>query len=112
MLIVENIPTKTGQSPQPMMRGTITSTLDLTAGYVTIMCNGSYVTNISLGASSEPIGAAFDSGNGYVYVADLGAGAVTILNGTSIVGNITGLGSPHSAVYDPSNGYVYVPNGR
>lgn len=111
--IVENIPTKNGPiSATYDARHNYVDIMDLTAGYVTIMCNGSYVTNISLGASSEPIGAAFDSGNGYVYVADLGAGAVTILNGTSIVGNITGLGSPHSAVYDPSNGYVYVPNGR
>ena len=73
-----------------------------TNGYVSVWngsarysgVNAALVANINLGVGAEPLGAVFDSGNGYVYVADSGADTITILNGTSIVKNISTVGNP------------------
>src|SRR3989442_13193252 len=57
-----------------------------------------------------PVGVAYDSGNGYVYVANLGSNDVSVISGTTVVATIpVGIG-PHGVAYNSENGYVYVTN--
>ncbi|MCI4341446.1 MAG: YncE family protein [Thermoplasmata archaeon] len=70
---------------------------------------GSNITSIPVGVYPED--AAFDTGNGYLYVANAGSDTVSVINGTSVVATV-GVGStPVSATYDGRNGFVYVSNG-
>ena len=66
------------------------------------------VTSVPVG--SGPIGLAYDSANGYVYVANGGGNNVTVLNGTKVVANVPCGPGPWGVVYDPQNGYVYTAN--
>lgn len=70
------------------------------------------VVNVAVG--TNPIWPAYDPSNGYVYVPAQNSLFVSVINGTTVVKNISGVGTsgyaPHSATYDPANGYVYVPD--
>src|SRR5579885_2782753 len=59
-----------------------------------------------------PIGVAFDSSNGYVYVANPNSGSVSVINGATntVIASITVGFVPYGVAFDSSNGYVYVAN--
>jgi YVTN family beta-propeller protein len=59
-----------------------------------------------------PAGVAYDSSNGYVYVANAGSKSVSVISGATnkVIANIAVGSAPDGVVYDPSNGYVYVAN--
>ena len=59
---------------------------------------------------SSPWGLAYDSGNGYVYVANYGSNNVSVLSGAKVVASIPVGTNPSGAGYDSANGYVYVTN--
>ena len=67
---------------------------------------------ITVNPFNRPIGVAFDSSNGYVYVTNDGSNSVSVINGsTNTAIKTIGVGlSPHAAAFDSSNGYVYVVN--
>jgi len=65
------------------------------------------------GESFDPVYAsdiAYDTANGDLYVADSGAGKVSVLNGTRVVTNLSVGRFPYSVTYDPHNADVYVTN--
>jgi len=67
-------------------------------------------TGISVGFG--PVGVAFDSLNGYIYVTNAGSNNVSVINGATntILPDIyVGL-DPSGVVYDSSNRYIYVAN--
>ncbi len=69
----------------------------------------SLVGNVQLSESQD--WAAYDSGNGYVYVTS--SDYISVLSGLSLVGNILiSSGDLLTSIYDPSNGYVYVPSAQ
>ncbi len=71
--------------------------------------SGNYVaTNNGL----NPVAAAFDSTNGYVYVANKGSNNVSVINGASnaVTGTITVGSYPDAAAFGSTNGCVYVAN--
>ena len=75
------------------------------------MINGTTViANITVG--SWPEGIAYDSSNGYIYVADSGSGTVSVIDGANntVIANIPVGAAPAWVAYDPSNGYIYVTN--
>jgi len=56
-----------------------------------------------------PFGVAYDSGNGYVYVANAGTDNVSVISGIAVVATIPIIGGgPFGVAYDGDNGYVYV----
>ncbi|MCL4324933.1 MAG: hypothetical protein M1144_05680, partial [Candidatus Thermoplasmatota archaeon] len=59
---------------------------------------------------SSPWGVAYDSGNGYVYVANYGSNNVSVLSGAKVVASVPVGTSPSGVGYDSANGYVYVTN--
>lgn len=58
---------------------------------------------------SIPEGMAYDPQNGDMYIA-IGAGALEIVSGSTIIGSISGLSAPIGVAYDPSDGYIYAAN--
>ena len=54
-----------------------------------------------------PEGLAYDSGNGYVYVANTGSNNVSVISRTTVVATIT-VSSPVGVAYDGGDEYVYV----
>ena len=64
------------------------------------------VATVPVGAA--PAGSAYDSANGYVYVADSNSSAVSVLSGTSVVASVAIGGFPSYVTYDSGDGYVYV----
>src|SRR3989442_2620832 len=70
---------------------------------------GTVVANVTVGNSPQGVG--YNSGNGYVYVANSGTGnTVSVINGTTVVANVTVGPSPYGVGYNSRNGYVYVAN--
>jgi len=67
-------------------------------------------TTITVG--SYPLGVAYDSSNGYVYVANSNSSTVSVINGATnkVIANIAVGSYPFGVAYDSSNGYVYVAN--
>jgi YVTN family beta-propeller protein len=59
-----------------------------------------------------PTAIATDTSNGWVYVVDQGSDYVTILNGSSVEGQVAVGAGCEGAVYDPGSGDVYVSNFR
>src|SRR2546427_1093821 len=57
-----------------------------------------------------PVGLAYDSGNGYVYVANAGSDNVSVISGTTVVATVPVGDDPIGVAYDSGNGYVYVTN--
>src|SRR5256712_86393 len=69
---------------------------------------GTVIATIPVG--DYPFGVAYDSGNGYVYVANYNSNNVSIISGTTVVATIPVGGGPSGVAYDSGNGYVYVAN--
>ena len=57
---------------------------------------------------SNPTVVAYDPSNGYIYVTDSGSDTVSVINGATVIANITVGSDPYVVAYDPSNGYIYV----
>src|SRR5438067_34051 len=69
---------------------------------------GSVVGTLPVG--NQPYGVAYDSGNGYVYVANYNSNTVSVISGTIVVTTIPVGSLPIGVAYDDGNGYVYVAN--
>src|SRR5436309_1261599 len=70
---------------------------------------GSVVGTLPVG--NQPYGVGYDSGNGYVYVANYNSNNVSVINGTTVVASVAVGNNPFGVGYDSGNGYVYVANG-
>ena len=68
------------------------------------------IQNITVGG--YPIAVAFDSLNGYLYVANVNSDNVSVINGSTnkVIQSITAGKSPNGVAFNSSNGYVYVSN--
>ncbi|MCI4352590.1 MAG: YncE family protein [Thermoplasmata archaeon] len=67
----------------------------------------------NIGVGTNPYDTAYDTTNGYVYVANLGSNNVTAIDGATDNVVVPGIGvgtNPLGITYDPSNGYLYVTN--
>jgi len=71
------------------------------------LINGNFVNTSN---DMNPYGIAYDPSNGYLYVADSGSYTVSVINGATVIANITVGSKPAGVAYDPSNGYLYVAN--
>src|SRR5947207_2428158 len=69
---------------------------------------GSVVGTLPVG--NQPYGVGYDSGNGYVYVANYNSNNVSVINGTTVVATVAVGTEPFGVGYDSGNGYVYVAN--
>src|SRR3989442_812942 len=69
---------------------------------------GTVIANVPVGL--YPFGVAYDSGNGYVYVANQNSNTVSVINGTTVVATVAVGSNPGAVAYDSGNGYVYVAN--
>lgn len=76
-------------------------------GNVTLIDGLSVVGSIFL--DQDPVGIAYDSVNGYEYVADASEN-VSVINGSSLVATIPETLWPIADAFDPANQYVYVVN--
>jgi YVTN family beta-propeller protein len=67
----------------------------------------------SIGVGSEPYWIAYDSSNGYLYVANVDSDSLTVIDGATdavVVPSIVVGDTPVAVAYDPSNGFLYVAN--
>ncbi len=64
----------------------------------------------SIPVGSGPIGLAYDSANGYVYVANGGSNNISVLSGTKVIASVPAYNSPWGLAYDAADGYVYAAN--
>ncbi len=86
------------------------------AGYVKytlVLINNTLLKgNVPYGNGIAPCALAYDSANGYIYVANGGSNTVSVINGATntVIDNITVGNRPYAIAYDPANGYVYVAN--
>src|SRR2546428_9359099 len=73
---------------------------------------GTVIATIPVG--DYPFGVAYDSGNGYVYVANYNSNNVSLISGTTVVATIPVGGRPPGMGYDGGHAYVnldeYVSN--
>src|SRR2546426_867858 len=69
---------------------------------------GTIVATVPVG--NGPWGVGYDSGNGYVYVANEGSYNVSVISDTTVVATVPVGTLPCGIVYDSGNGYVYVAN--
>src|SRR2546425_12536271 len=69
---------------------------------------GTVVANVTVGNSPQGVG--YNSGNGYVYVANWGSDTVTVIDGTTVVATVAVGNNPFGVGYNGGNGYVYVAN--
>lgn len=77
-----------------------------TLGNVAVISGMTVVATIPAG---RPDALAYDSGNGYVYVANQGYSSVEVISGTRVISNLSlGGPMPDGVTYDNANGYVYV----
>jgi YVTN family beta-propeller protein len=109
---IANLPA--GSSPQAAM-------YDPDDGYVYVANRNSNDVTVIQGTTvvatisqdlDGPYNMAFDPENDYVYVTDVNSepGFVTVLQGTTVIGEVTTGTFPAGAAYDPANGYIYVAN--
>ncbi|MGP8067537.1 MAG: YncE family protein [Thermoplasmata archaeon] len=70
----------------------------------------SVLKNVAVGKA--PVGVAYDPTNKEIYVADSGAGKVSVINGTTnlVVKTLTVGTKPETLLYDPHNARMYVLN--
>jgi len=103
-----NITPFTQNSSQNNSAGYVKYTLDLMND---TLINGNFVNTLN---GISPLGVAFDSANGYIYVTNFGSNDISVINGaTNVVIASINVGSesePAGVAYDPSNGYIYVAN--
>src|SRR5204863_10539 len=69
---------------------------------------GTVVATVPVG--NYPVGAAYNSKNGYVYVANFVSNSVSLISGTTVVATVPVGGNPRGVAYDGGNGYIYVAN--
>src|SRR2546425_2305700 len=69
---------------------------------------GTVVATVPVG--NNPFGVGYNSGNGYVYVANWGSDTVTVIDGTTVVATVPVGNNPFGVGYNGGNGYVYVAN--
>src|SRR2546428_195804 len=69
---------------------------------------GTVIANVPVGL--YPFGVAYNSGNGYVYVANVNSNNVSVISGTTVVASVLVGNGPDAVGYDSGNGYVYVAN--
>jgi YVTN family beta-propeller protein len=77
-----------------------------------VINGATYNVIASIGVGSFRFGAAFDSANGYIYVANDNSNNVSVINGATnkVIASI-GVGcDPDGAAFDSANGYIYVTN--
>ena len=67
------------------------------------------VESIALNFSPGP--PAWDPANGYLYVPGGQDEAISVLNGSRVIANVTDAGVPLGTIFDPANEYVYALNG-
>lgn len=99
---IEAIPARPAYSP-PSTNSSISS-----RDAATTPSSLSVVATVDVG--SYPLYAAYDGGNGFIYVPNTLSGNVSVINGTAIVASIPTGTEPFWATYDSGNGYVYVSN--
>jgi YVTN family beta-propeller protein len=102
-----NIIPYTQNSSQNNSGGYVKYTLDLLNN---TLINGNFVNTMNF---EWPDAAAFDSTNGYVYVAYSGSNNVSVINGATntVIASINvGFSGPFGVAFDSNNGYVYVTN--
>ena len=85
------------------------------AGTVMILSDAtnSVSGTITLGTSSsptDPSSAAYDAGNGYLYVTEQNGNAVAVISGSTLVATVPVGSGPDAVAYDNGNGDVYVAN--
>ena len=97
-------------SPSHSDVGTRTTSAELPTSPANVPVPPQVLASVKVG--SAPSFAAYDPGNGYVYVANTNSNNVSVLNGTTLLATVnTGsaaVGSPDYVTYDPANGWVYV----
>ena len=84
----------------------------------TVTVNGANVTQavtftnsvVSVPVGSGPVGLAYDSANGYVYVTNGGSNNISVLSGTKVIASVPAYNSPWGLAYDAADGYVYATN--
>ena len=91
-------------------RGAANQSAEGLASSVPMPDSGGGTVVVTVPVGSGPYGVGYNSGNGYVYVANEGSTNVSVINGTTVVGTVPVGGAPHGVVYDSGNGYVYVAN--
>ena len=66
----------------------------------------------TIGVGTNPECLAYDPSNNYIYVANYGAGTVSVISGTNntVISTVSVGTNPHGVAYDSSNGYIYVAN--
>src|SRR3989442_1399481 len=80
--------------------------LSVIISFTAITAGGIVVATVPVG--NYPVGVAYDSGNGYVYVANQGSSNVSVISGTTVVATVPVGFLAHGVAYDGGNGYVYV----
>src|SRR2546426_2269223 len=80
----------------------------VTISFRGITAGGIVVATIPVG--TYPDGVAYDSGNGYVYVANRASRNVSVISGRIVVATVPVGNGPNGVAYDSGNGYVYVTN--
>jgi YVTN family beta-propeller protein len=75
-------------------------------GSVSVISGTTIVGTIRVGL--YPSGVAYNSRNGYVYVANSASANVSLISGTTVVASIPFAASPNQLAYDSGNGYVYM----
>src|SRR5947208_1042706 len=83
---------------------------NVTISFMANTKGGTVIATVSVG--NYPVGAAYNSGNSYVYVANSVSNSVSLISGTTVVATVPiGYGaSPLGVAYNSGNGYVYVSN--
>src|SRR3989454_1134804 len=75
---------------------------------VSVINGTSVVATIPVG--NIPYGVAYDSGNGYIYVANINSNNVSVIDGTSVIASVPVGSGPDGVGYNGGNGYIYVAN--
>src|SRR5438132_503978 len=81
---------------------------NVTISFMANTKGGTVIATVSVG--NYPVGAAYNSGNSYVYVANSVSNSVSLISGTTVVATIPVGGNPRGVAYDGGNGYIYVAN--
>lgn len=91
--------------------GDVYVTVLFDGGQVAVLNGTTLVANLTLPEGSFPMALDYAPSDGDVYVVDLGRDNVSVLNGTSVLANVSVGHWPDAAVYDSGSGSVYVLNG-
>lgn len=95
----------------PASRGGASSSSNGPLSSTVVPDSGSGVVVATIPVGVAPLGAGYDSSNGYVYVTNQDSSNVSVINQTTVVTSIpidAGGGGPVGVAYDSQNGYIYV----